>query len=111
MGNGVDLGGGQGWVRWMEELKPLQSVQNCQTKTHVHKNGHDERYKCIDMQCHDIDNQGKRSCNQKTHMKRNENLIYDCYWDTKRKSRDTQKYVKNDNQETVEIDNQTGIYL
>jgi hypothetical protein len=70
-------------------------------ETHVHENRHDERYKCVEMQCQNIDNQGERSCNQETHMERNENPIYDCYMDIKRESRDTQMYVKNDNQETV----------
>jgi len=48
-------------------------------ETHVHENRHDERYKCVEMQCQNIDNQGERSCNQDTHMERNENPIYDCY--------------------------------
>jgi hypothetical protein len=34
-----------------------------------------------------------------------------CYRDAKKKSRDTQKYAKNDNQETVETNNQTKIYV
>jgi hypothetical protein len=63
------------------------------------------------MQCQNNDNQGVRSCNQETHMERNENLIYDCYRDAKKESRDTQKDVKNDNQETIETNNQIKIYL
>jgi hypothetical protein len=39
------------------------------------------------------------------------NPIYDCYRDAKKENRDTQKYIKNDNQETVETNNQTEIYL
>jgi hypothetical protein len=37
-------------------------------ETHVHENGHDERYKYVEMQCQDTDIQGARSCNQETHM-------------------------------------------
>jgi hypothetical protein len=44
---------------------------------------------------------------QRTHMERNENPIYDYYMDAERENRDTQRYAKNDNQETVEINNQT----
>ena len=40
-------------------------------------------------------------------MERNENPIYDFYMDAERENRDTQRYAKNDNQETVEINNQT----
>jgi len=80
-------------------------------ETHVHESGHDKRYKCVEMQCQNTDNQGARSCNQETHMERNENLIYDCYRDAKKESRDTQKDVKNDNQETIETNNQIKIYL
>jgi hypothetical protein len=43
-------------------------------------------------------------------MERNKNPVYDCYR-AKKKNRDTQKYIKNDNQETVETNNQTRIYL
>jgi hypothetical protein len=74
------------------------------------KNRDDERYKCVEMHCQNIDNQGERSCYQKTHMERNKNPVYDCYR-AKKKNRDTQKYIKNDNQETVETNNQTRIYL
>jgi hypothetical protein len=79
-------------------------------ETQVHGNRHDKRYKCIDMQCQNIDNQGLRSCN-KFFLKRNKNPIYDCYMDIKKESRDTQKYGKNDNQKTVETNNQTEIYV
>jgi hypothetical protein len=58
-------------------------------ETHVHGSRHDERYKCVEMQYQNIDNQGARSCNQTTHMKRNENPIYDYYMDAKRESRNT----------------------
>jgi hypothetical protein len=78
-------------------------------ETHVHGNGHDGKYKCGEMQCQNIDNQGARNCNQRTHMERNENPIYDYYMDVEKESRDTQKYAKNDNQETVETNNQTEI--
>ena len=40
-------------------------------------------------------------------MERNENPIYDYYMDAKKENRDTQRYTKNDNQDTVEINNQT----
>jgi hypothetical protein len=59
------------------------------------------------MQCQDIDNQDVRNYIQKTHMERNENPIYDYYMDAEKKNKDTQRYAKNDNQETVEINNQT----
>jgi len=42
-------------------------------------------------------------------MERNKNPIYDYYMDAEKENRDTQKYTKNDNQETVEINNQTEI--
>ena len=42
-------------------------------------------------------------------MERNENSIYNYYMDAEKENKDTQKYVKNDNQETVEINNQTEI--
>jgi hypothetical protein len=42
-------------------------------------------------------------------MERKENPIYDYYMDAEKESRDTQKYAKNDNQETVETNNQTEI--
>jgi hypothetical protein len=71
------------------------------------KNRDDERYKCVEMHCQNIDNQGEMSCYQKTHMERNKNPVYRA----KKKNRDTQKYIKNDNQETVETNNQTRIYL
>jgi hypothetical protein len=57
-------------------------------ETHLHENGHDERYKCVEMQCQNIDNQDAMSCNQKTHMERNENPIYS-YRNAKKKHRDT----------------------
>ena len=44
---------------------------------------------------------------QRTHMDRNENLIYDYYMDAEKENRDTQKYAENDNQEIGEINNQT----
>jgi hypothetical protein len=76
-------------------------------ETHVHGSGHDRKYKYCEMQCQGIDNQDARNYIQKTHMERNENPIYDYYMDAKKENRDTQKYAKNDNQETVEINNQT----
>ena len=74
---------------------------------HVHGSGHDGKYKYGEMQCQDIDNQDARNYIQKTHMERNENPIYDYYMDAKKENRDTQRYAKNDNQETVEINKQT----
>ena len=76
-------------------------------ETHVHGSGHDEKYKYGEMKCQGIDNQDARNYIQKTHMERNENLIYDYYMDAEKENRDTLKYAKNDNQETVEINNQT----
>ena len=87
--------------------RPLQSVQNYQMETHVHGSGHDRKYKYGEMQCQDIDNQDARNYIKKTHMERNENPIYDYYMDAEKENRDTQRYAKNDNQETVEINNQT----
>ena len=63
-------------------------------ETHVHGNGHDERYKCVAMQCQNIDNHGVRSYNKKKQLKRNKNPICDCYMDARKESRDTQKYAK-----------------
>ena len=91
------------------EWRPVQSVQIYQTEKHVYENGHDERYTCDEMQCQNIDNQGERNCSQKTHKEKTENLIYDYYMDTKKENIDIQRYVKNDNQETVETNNQKGI--
>ena len=85
----------------------MQSVQNYQMETHVHGSGHDEKYKSGEMQCQNIDNQDARNYIQKTHMERNENPIYDYYMDAEKENRDTQRYAKNDNQETIEINNQT----
>jgi hypothetical protein len=96
VGSGADLGGGQWRVGWGEWSRPLQFVQNYQMETHVHGSGYDERYKCIEMQYQNIDNQGAMRCNKKPHMERNENPIYDCYMDAKNESKDTQKYAKND---------------
>ena len=76
-------------------------------ETHVHGSGHGGKYKYSEMQCQDIDNQDVRNYIQKTHMERNENPIYDYYMDAEKENKDTQRYVKNDNQETVEINNQT----
>jgi hypothetical protein len=39
-----------------KERRVVQSVQIYQTKTHIHENEHDKRYKCVEMQCQDIDN-------------------------------------------------------
>jgi hypothetical protein len=85
----------------------LQSILNYQIETHVHGRGHDEKYKYSEMQYQNIDNQDVRNYIQKTHMERNKNPIYDYYMDAEKENRDTQKYAKNDNQETVEINNQT----
>ena len=76
-------------------------------ETHVHGSGHDGKYKYGEMQCQDIDNQDARNYIQKTHMERNKNLIYDYYMDAEKENRYTQRYTKNDNQDTVEINNQT----
>jgi len=94
MGNGADFGGGQWRVVLGKERRIVHSIQICQTETHVYKNIHDERYKCIEMKSQDIDNQSERSCNKKTHMQRNKNLIYDCDRDATKKSKDSQKYAK-----------------
>jgi hypothetical protein len=88
----------------------LQSVQNYQTEKHVHKNGHDERYKYVEMQCQNIDNKGEKSCNQNTHIERNE-IQFMIVIGRKNESRDIQRYAENDNQETGETNNQTGIDL
>ena len=42
-------------------------------------------------------------------MEKTKNPIYDYYKDTKKENIDIQKYVKHDNQETVETNNQMGI--
>jgi hypothetical protein len=76
---------------------------------HVHGSGHDEKYKYCKMQCQNSDNQDARNYNQRTHRERNENLIYDYYIDAENENTDTQKYAKNDNQKTVELNNQTKI--
>ena len=91
------------------EWRPAQSVQIYQMEKHVHENGHDGRYKCDEIQCQNIDNQDERDCSQKTHKEKTENPIYDYYKDAKKENIDIQKYVKNDNQETVETNNQKGI--
>ena len=76
-------------------------------KTHVHGSRYDEKYKYGEMQCQDINNQNARNYIQKTHMERNENPIYDYYMDAEKENKDIQRYTKNGNQETVEINNQT----
>jgi hypothetical protein len=40
-------------------MRIMQSVQICQKKTHVHENGHDERYKYVGMQCQNNGNLGE----------------------------------------------------
>lgn len=57
-------------------MRIVQYVQTCQKETHVHENKHDERYKCIEMQCQNNGNQGKMSYTKKTYMEKNKNLIY-----------------------------------
>jgi hypothetical protein len=44
-------------------------------------------------------------------MKRNKNLIYDYDMGAETENRDIQKYIKNDNPETVETDNQKEIFF
>jgi len=78
-------------------------------ETHVHGSEHDGKYKYGEMQCQNSDNQDAMNYNQRTHRERNKNLIYDYYMDAEKENRDTQKYAKNDNQKTVEINNQTEI--
>ena len=46
---------------------------------------------------------------KKTHKEKTENPICDYYRDAKKENIDSQKYIKNDNQETVETNNQKGI--
>jgi len=45
----------------------------------------------------------------KKHKEKTENPIYDYCRDAKKENIDIQRYVKNDNQETVETNNQKGI--
>jgi hypothetical protein len=47
----------------------------------------------------DSDNQDEKSYNLRTHMEMNENPIYKHDMNAKMKSKDTQKYVENHNQE------------
>jgi hypothetical protein len=63
-------------------------------ETHVHGSGHDGKYKYGEMQCQNIDNQGARNCNQRTHMERNENSIYDYYTDAKKRKQRHPKICK-----------------
>jgi len=62
------------------------------------------------MQCQNIDNKGEKSCNQNTHIERNE-IQFMIVIGRKNESRDIQRYAENDNQETGETNNQTGIDL
>jgi len=62
------------------------------------------------MQCQNNGNLGEMRYTRKTHMERNENLIYDYDRGTETESRDIQKYIKNDNSETVETDNQRRFF-
>jgi hypothetical protein len=57
-------------------------------KKRVHENEH-ERYKCIEMWCQDNDNQDEKSYTLKTHMERNESLIYDYDMDAKTENKGT----------------------
>jgi len=61
------------------------------------------------MQCQN--NGNLMSYTQKTHMKMNENPIYDYDRGAETESRDIQKYAKNDNPKTVETDNRKKICL
>jgi len=92
-------------------MRIVQSVQICQKETHVHENGHDERYKYVGMQCQNNGNLGEMRYTWKPHMKRNKNLIYDYDMGAETENRDIQKYIKNDNPETVETDNQKEIFF
>jgi len=80
----------------------MQSIQICQKEKHVYENGHDGRYKCVEMLCQNNDNQDEKSYSLKTHMERNKSLIYDYDRDAEMKKKDTQTYTINDNQETIE---------
>ena len=87
-------------------MKPLQYVQNYQKKTHVHENGHDEKYKCGETQCQNIYKmQGTITKEDTWRGTKIQFMII--IWTQKGKT-ETQKYVKNDNQETVGIGNQMG---
>jgi hypothetical protein len=91
-----------GRIGLRNERWTVQYVQIYQKEKDVHKNEHDERYKCAEMRYQDNDNKDEKSYTLKTHMERNENLIYDYDRDA--------EMEKNDNLETVEKDNQKEIY-
>ena len=91
------------------EWEPVQSVQIYQTEKHFHENEHDERYTCDEIQYQNIDNQGERDCSQKIYKEKTENLICDYYRDARKENINIQKYVKIDNQETFETNNQKEI--
>lgn len=56
MVNVADWVGGQWRVGLRKERRIVQSIQIYQKETHVHKNKHDEKYRCIEIQCQDNDN-------------------------------------------------------
>ena len=91
------------------EWEPVQFVQIYQMEKHFHENGHHGRYTCDEIQYQNIYNQGERDCSKKIHKEKTENLIYDYYRDARKENIDIQKYVKIDNQETVETNNQKEI--
>jgi len=62
------------------------------------------------MRCQDNNNQDEKSYTLKTHMERNESLIYDYDMDTETENKGTWTFAKNDNLETVEKENQKEIY-
>jgi hypothetical protein len=50
------------------------------------KNRDDERYKCVEMHCQNIDNQGERSCYQKKHTWRGTKIQFMIVIGQKRKT-------------------------
>jgi len=59
----------------------------------------------------DNDNKDEMSYTLRTHMERNENLIYEYDIDAKRGNKNTQKHVENYNKEYDETDTQMEIYF
>ena len=93
-----------------EVLRDIQSVQICQKKINVHENGHDKWHKYVEMWGQENDNQDKRSYCLKTHMKGTYFLGQENQTSKRvgidTKSKDTQIYTENHNQEYDEKDTQ-----
>jgi hypothetical protein len=67
----------------------MSSFHICQKARRIHENGHDARYKYVEMWGQDNNNQVERSYNLRTHMEKNENPTYAHNIDVEMESKNT----------------------